>query len=75
MPFRFIDNLCAIIDVLEIDKNYKDKYPFELELKKKVYQPPETKKLGRNYLIRSMHFPFFSPYVLFGQWYFIKYLI
>ena len=32
--FCFIDDLCAINDHLEFDKNYRNTYPSELELKK-----------------------------------------
>ena len=32
--FCFIDNLCSITHRLELDMNYKDKYPKNLELKK-----------------------------------------
>ena len=51
--FRFVDDLCAINDNSEFEKNFKDTYPEELELKKESAYPHKLRYLTYKYILRK----------------------
>ena len=51
--FRFIDNLCVISDHLEFDRNFKNIYPTELQLKKENISTSEASFLDLSIIIEN----------------------
>ena len=51
--FRFVDDLCAINGNSEFEKNFKDTYPEELELKKESAYPHKLRYLTYQYILRK----------------------
>ena len=54
--FRFIDDLCAIVNHLEFGRNFKNIYPSELLLKKENISTSEASFLDLSIIIENVKF-------------------